>query len=96
VDFAAVQARANASIFKLLATDAATLDFVPVKGKFDRPHGEAFDGIATSYPRFGLPSADAANVTLNSELRYGDERFQVRSVEPDGMGWTVLTLQAAQ
>jgi hypothetical protein len=93
--FAAIQARANASIFRLLATDEAELDYLPVKGKFDRPHGEAFDGMATSHPRFSLPSADAERATLSSELRIGDERFQVRSVEPDGMGMTVLTLQAA-
>lgn len=74
---------------------AAELDYLPVVGIFDRPHGEAFDGIATSSPRFTLPSVSAAKATLSSELRIGDERFQVRSVEPDGTGITVLTLQAA-
>jgi hypothetical protein len=78
-----------------LAT-AATLDGLPVVGIFDRPHGEAFDGIATSHPRFTLPSVSAERATRYSELRIGDERFQVRTVEPDGTGITVLTLQAAQ
>jgi hypothetical protein len=73
----------------------AELDSLPVVGIFDRPHGEAFDGIATSSPRFTLPSASAEGVTLQSLLRIGDERFQVRSVEPDGTGVTVLTLEAA-
>lgn len=95
MSFAAVMARANASIFKHLATDEAELDYLPVKGKFSRGYGEAFDGVATSHPRFGLPSADAAGVTQHSLLRIGDESFQVRSIEPDGNGWTVLTLQAA-
>lgn len=92
-DFAAVQARANASIFKLLATDEAELDYLPVKGKFDRHYGEVLGGMGTSMPRFALPSEQAARATQSSLLRIGDETFQVRSIEPDGAGWTVLTLQ---
>lgn len=73
----------------------AELDFLPVVGIFDRTHGEAFDGISTSHPRFTLPSVSAEEATLQSLLRIGDERFQVRSIEPDGTGITVLTLEAA-
>lgn len=71
----------------------AELDGLPVVGIFNQPHAEAYNGIATSRPEFTLPSAAAERVTLNSELRIGDLRFQVRSVEPDGTGVTRLTLQ---
>lgn len=92
--FAAAVERLNVSVFKTLGV-AAELDGLPVRGIFDRPHGEAFDGISTSHPRFTLPSSAAERVTLDSLLRIGDERFQVRSVEPDGTGVTLLTLEAA-
>lgn len=93
MSFAAAQARANASIFRLLATDAALLDGQPVSGKFDRPYGEAFDGIATTHPRFGLPSEQATSATQDSLLVIGAETYRVRAVEPDGAGWTVLPLE---
>jgi len=96
MSFAAAQARANASIFRLLATDEAELDYLPVKGKFDRAWAEALPGITTTQPRFGLRSEDAQNATLASTLVVGGETFQVRSVEPDGTGWTVLTLEATR
>lgn len=92
--FAAAVDRLNVSVFKTLGV-AAELDGLPVKGIFKRPYGEAFDGMATSHPRFTLASSDAERATQESLLRIGDERFQVCSVEPDGTGVTVLTLQAA-
>lgn len=94
MSFAAIQARANASIAKLLATDEATLDYLPIKGKFDRAYGEAL-GLGTSHPRFLALTADMPEVTQDSLLRVGDDSFSIRSVEPDGTGWTALTLQAA-
>lgn len=92
--FADAIARANASVCKTFGVPAQ-LDYLPVVGIFERPHAQAFDGIATSSPRFKLQSADAEGVTLDSMLRIGDEQYQVRSVEPDGTGMTVLTLEAA-
>lgn len=74
---------------------AAELDGLPVVGNFHRAYGETFDGLATSHPRFVLPTASALRVTQDSLLRVGDEKFAIRSVEPDGTGITVLTLQAA-
>lgn len=73
----------------------ALLDFLPVVGIFHKPYAEAFDGIASSGPRFTLPSAAAASATQESQLRIGDDLYAVRSVQPDGTGITVLTLQTA-
>jgi len=73
----------------------ATLDYQAVVGIFDRTYGEAFDGLGTDHPRFTVPTASCPRVTQDSLLRIGDESFAIRSVEPDGAGITVLTLQVA-
>lgn len=74
-----------------LAT-AATLDGEPVTGIFDNAYIDPF-GVASTEPRYTLPSADAATATNASMLVIGATTYRVRSVQPDGTGITVLTLE---
>lgn len=72
----------------------AELDYVPVRGIFERPYSEGFGGVSTSRPTFLVQSADAAHcVESESLLRIGDTLYRVRSIEPDGTGMTLLTLE---
>lgn len=72
---------------------AAQLDGLPVVGIFDRTYREPFDGMASSSPRFVLPTSACIAIAPGSRLVVGGEVFGVRSVEPDGTGITELRLE---
>lgn len=71
---------------------AATLDGAPVTGIFDNAYTEAF-GMASRAPMFTLPSASAAGATQASALVVDGSAYRVTSVQPDGSGVTLLTLE---
>jgi hypothetical protein len=72
---------------------AATLDGVAVRVIFDNAYTEMFDGVATRRPTAGLPTASAAAATQASVFVTGGNTYRVTSVQPDGTGWTTLTLE---
>lgn len=72
---------------------AATLDGLPVVGIFDRAYREPFDGVASTSPRFVLPTASCIAISQESRLVVAGEVFGVRNIEPDGTGVTELRLE---
>ena len=72
---------------------AATLDGVAVRVIFDNAYRELFGGVATRSPMAGLPTAAAETATQASVFSTGGSTYRVTSVQPDGTGWTTLTLE---
>lgn len=71
----------------------ARLDWLPVRGIFNRPYNEPFAGVASSAPTFTLASSDCEGVCTSSRLILDDTTWRVRSVQTDGTGITVLELE---
>lgn len=73
-----------------------TLDGVAVTGIFDDRHAEGFDDMLTGgNPRVSMPAANAAAAVRGSVVVVGGVTYSVAAIQPDGTGWTVLTLQNA-
>jgi hypothetical protein len=108
VTFGAIASRATAAVFRHLS-EVALLDELEVYGIFDAPASTQFGDIATTLPSFTLASADAVTAIVGSTLRVSLDGnpcgiplsvngtlFNVRSVEPDGIGMTRLVLELAE
>lgn len=69
-----------------------TLDGASVDGIFDNGYIDVL-GLASRAPMFTLQSVDAAAVSTASTLVVNGTTYRVTSVQPDGTGVTVLTLE---
>ena len=73
-----------------------TLDGAVVSGIFDDRHAEGFDDMMTgSNPRVSMSTADASAAVRGSVVVIDGTTYSVAAIQPDGTGWTVLTLQNA-
>lgn len=96
MDFDQSLARLNVSVGARLANASAQLDGQAVQVLFDNAYDTAMGIVGVLRPRAGLPSADAGAVAPGSVLAIdGGTTYSVAAVEPDGSGWTVLSLQEA-
>jgi hypothetical protein len=73
---------------------AATLDGRAVRVIFDNAYAETL-GMATRMPQAQLPTADVAASGQGSTLVLASTTYRVRSHEPDGTGWSTLSLELA-
>lgn len=71
---------------------AATLDGASVAGIFDNAYIDSL-GLASRAPMFTLPTASASTATQASVLILDGTSYRVTSVQPDGTGVTMLTLE---
>lgn len=71
-----------------------TLDGRAVQGIFDAPYVETM-GMATRAPQVQLPTADVGAAGQGSTLVHAGVTWRVRSHEPDGTGWSTLSLERA-
>lgn len=77
---------------------AATLAGVSVTGIFDNGYdvgAVGSNGMATTSPRFELPSASVPQDAVGISLVYDGQAYTVVNVQPDGTGVTVLHLERA-
>jgi hypothetical protein len=73
-----------------------TLDGQDVTAIFDDRHAEGFDDVLTcNHPRISLPAADASSAVRGSVVVIDGVTYSVGAIQPDGTGWTVLTLHNA-
>jgi hypothetical protein len=72
----------------------ATYNGQPLRVIFDSPYVESF-GMASRQPTASLPTATSlqAGVAQGGVLVIGGATYEVRNVQPDGTGWTVLPLE---
>lgn len=93
--FTALQARVNSAVSARIATDDATLNGVAVTGKFTSAYAQVFSGdVGGMKPTFSLQS----HLITEADIRgvpfvYKGIRYIVRSVEPDGHGYSILELE---
>ncbi|WGS40361.1 hypothetical protein LFL97_13505 [Burkholderia sp. JSH-S8] len=86
----------DAAVLRDLGDADITIDGQPVDGMFTSPWlGPDLGSQRTQLvaPVFHLRDGDAVNVRKGSVLIAKGERFRVLEAQPDGTGWTVLTLQ---
>lgn len=72
----------------------AVLDGRAVSVIFDNAYAESL-GLATRQPQAQLPTADVGNSGQGSTLVIHATTYRVRSHEPDGTGWSALSLERA-
>jgi hypothetical protein len=91
--FAALQTRVNAAVAARVMTDAATLNSVPLKGKFDNGSASVLNMLGGSNPVFKCLEEDLLGVDPRSlPLIYSAVTYIVRENKPDGNGMTSLEL----
>lgn len=91
---AAVQ-RLNAACVRTFG-EPATLDSLAVSGIFQAVGVQAFETVADLAPTFQVRSEHAPlPQTVGALLQCAAGTFRVRRAEPDGLGMTTLTLEAA-
>jgi hypothetical protein len=76
--------------------EAATLNGTPLVGIYQAPYVAGF-GLATVDPTFRTRTTQAAPVASahGATLVCAAGTFRVRSAQPDGTGWSTLTLESA-
>jgi hypothetical protein len=74
--------------------EAATLNGTPLVGIYQAPYVAAF-GLASVDPTFRTRTTQAAPVATShgATLVCAAGTFKVRSAQPDGTGWSTLTLE---
>lgn len=73
--------------------ESATLNGAPLVGIYQAQYAGAF-GMAAIDPTFRTRTVNAPTAH-GSTLVCASGTFRVRSAQPDGTGWSVLTLEAA-
>jgi hypothetical protein len=91
--FAQLESRLVGAVEKHLSNVVAQLDGVDTPGQFDREYMQAFDGMASSQPKFGASSTSLAAATNASFLVVDGATYRVRNIQPDSHGWTELLLE---
>jgi hypothetical protein len=76
--------------------ESATLNGTPLVGIYQAPFVASF-GLATVDPTFRTRTQQSAPVSSahGKTLVCSAGTFKVRSAQPDGTGWSTLTLEAA-
>lgn len=76
--------------------EPATLNGSPLVGIYQAPYVASF-GLATVDPTFRTRTHQCANVAgaHGATLVCAAGIFKVRSAQPDGTGWSTLTLESA-
>lgn len=91
MDFAAAVARMDLACEGVFGEDA-TLNGEAVRGIFRAPYADPM-GLATTDPTFRLRTVAAGLAVQDAVLVCTAGTFRVRVPQPDGTGWTTLTLE---
>jgi hypothetical protein len=92
MSFAAAIERVNLACESTFG-EPATLNGAPITGIYQAPYAAAF-GLASIDPTFRTRTVNAPNAH-GATLVCTAGTFRVRSAQPDGAGWSSLTLETA-